>query len=156
LTAPLNRTEGISPNETLNKLESICDIGFNFFRDGERLSKAYEEIRALRESLDQLAAPGGTVYNLEWMNSVIVRNLALCAEIGIYSAMERKESRGCHVRTDYPEVNNRDYLFSFTASLKDGELSYGKIYPEPIYVELDRGIYPNLAECISKTILEVI
>lgn len=156
LTAPLNRTEGISPIETLNKLESICDIGFNFFRDGERLSKAYEEIRALRESLDQLAAPGGTVYNLEWMNSVIVRNLALCAEIGIYSAMERKESRGCHVRTDYPEVNNRDYLFSFTASLKDGELSYGKIYPEPIYVELDRGIYPNLAECISKTILEVI
>jgi succinate dehydrogenase / fumarate reductase flavoprotein subunit len=156
LTAPLNRTNGISPIEALNKLESICDKGFNFFRDGERLAKAYEEIRGLRASLDQMAAPGGAVYNLEWMNSVILRNLALCAEIGIYSAMQRKETRGCHVRSDYPQVNNKDYMFSYTASLKDGEINYGKSYPEAVYMPIDNNIYPDIAECISKTILEVI
>ncbi|HCJ58948.1 FAD-binding protein [Lutispora sp.] len=156
LTAPLNRSKGISPIEALNKLESICDKGFNFFRDEERLVKAYEEICSLRASLDQMAAPGGAVYNLEWMNSVIVRNLALCAEIGIYSAMQRKETRGCHVRSDYPQVNNKEYMFSYTASLKDGDINYGKSYPEAVYMPIDNNIYPNIAECISKTILEVI
>lgn len=155
LTAPLNRTEGISPIETLDRLEKTCDVGFNFFRDGVRLQKAYDEICGLRSSLDKLAAPGGPQYNLELMNSVSVRNLALCTEIGLYSALNRKESRGTHIRTDYPEVNNKEYQFSFTASLKDGKIQYGKSYPEAIYKELDTNNYSNIGECISKTILEV-
>jgi len=155
LTAPLDRTEGISPIEALDKLENICDVGFNFFRDGARLQKAYDEIRELTASLDKMAAPGGPQYNLEWMNSVAVRNLALCAEIGLYSALERKESRGTHIRTDYPEVNNKEYQFSFTASLKDGQIRYGKSYPEAIYKDLDTNNYANIGECISKSILEV-
>lgn len=155
LTAPLNRTEGISPIEALDKLENICDVGFNFYRDGERLAKAYDEIRELRASLAQMTAPGGPLYNLEWINSLSVRNLALCAEIGIYSALERKESRGCHLRSDCPQVSNKEYQFSFTASLKDGNIQYGKSYPEGIYKELDTNNYEDFGECISKSILEV-
>ncbi len=156
LVAPLSRSEGLSPIEAINKLERICDLGFNFIRDEKRLHEAYEEILELKKSLNLMAAPGGNVYNLEWMNSIIFKNLVLCAEIGIYSALNRKESRGCHVRSDYPEVNNRDYLFSYSASIENGEIVYKKVYPEPIYSELDRNIHPNIAECISKTILEVI
>lgn len=155
LTAPLNRAEGLSPIETLNKMEEICDKGFNFFRDGKRLSQAYEEILALKDSLNQIYAPGGEKYNLELINFVSLRDLALCAEIGIYSALQRKESRGCHVRSDYPEVNNKEYQFSYTASLSNGEIIYGKSYPEAVYKTLDTNNYPDLAECIRKTILEV-
>lgn len=155
LIAPLNRNEGISPIETLNKLESICDIGFNFFRDGERLSKAYDEMKVLISSLDQMVAPGGSKYNLELINSIGVRHLAICAEVGLYSALNRKETRGCHVRSDYPEVNNKEYQFSFVASLENGQLVYSKSYPEATYKELDTINYTNLAECIRKTTLEV-
>lgn len=154
LTAPRQKSQGISPIEAWKKLEQICEAGFGFVRDGTRLQTAYEEIAALRASLDDMAAPGPGQYNMEWMNSVMVRNLALCAEIGIYSALNRKESRGCHLRMDQPQVNNEEYLFSWTARLKDGQLIYEKEVPVPVCLPLDTRNYPSVLDCIAETILK--
>ena len=154
LTAPRGRSGGVSPIEARKKLEQICEAGFGFVRDGRRLQKAYNEIAALRASLDDMAAPGSGRYNLEWMNSVAVRNLALCAEIGIYSALNRKESRGCHLRMDQPQVNNKEYLFSWTARLNGGQPVYEKEVPVPAYLPLDTRNYPSVLDCIAETILK--
>lgn len=155
LEAPFNNKSGFSPSDALATLYKICDTGFNYYRDGGRLAKAYEDIRALRKQLDGMSlSTSSRKYNLEWMQSVIVRNLALCAEIGIHAALERKESRGTHLRDDYPEVNNKDFLFSFTASLGEDEPEYGRREPGETFISLDRSVYPNIAECIAQTILE--
>jgi succinate dehydrogenase / fumarate reductase flavoprotein subunit len=156
LLEPLNRSGGISPIETRIKLERICDEGFDFFRDGTRLARAYGEIVKLRQSLKELsAAPRERAYNLEWLNSVVVRNLALCAEIGIYGALNRKESRGSHLRADFPGVNNRDYLFSFAASLSGtGEIVYEKQRPEPYYLPLITEDYPSVSEYLAEKVLQ--
>jgi L-aspartate oxidase len=39
-----------------------------------------------------------------------LRNLAQCAMLIIQCAMKRRESRGLHVTTDYPERNDKDFL----------------------------------------------
>jgi L-aspartate oxidase len=39
-----------------------------------------------------------------------LRNLAQCAMLIIRCAMKRRESRGLHVTTDYPERNDKDFL----------------------------------------------
>ena len=153
LMAPRGRTQGVSPIEAWKKLEQISEVGFGFIRDGQRLQKAYDEIVALRAGLDQMAAPGDGSYNMEWINSVLIRNLALCTEIGIRSALERKESRGCHLRMDQPQVDNEHYLFSYVASLKDGLPVYGKEAPVPTYLPLDMKNYPSVLDCIAETIL---
>ena len=112
-------------------------------------------MRALRKELDTLAlATPSRAYNLEWMQSIAVRNLALCAEIGIHAALERKESRGTHLRDDYPQVDNKNFLFSNVASLDDGEPRYGRREPGETFLPLDRAVYPDIAECIAQTILE--
>lgn len=154
LTAPRKRSEGISPVEAWKKLEQISEEGFGFVRDGRRLQKAYDEMTKLRASLDYMAAPGPGQYNLEWMNSVMLRNLALCTEIGIYCALNRRESRGCHLRMDEPQVNNKEYLFSWTAGLKDGKPVYEKEIPVPAYLPLDTDDYTNVQEYIAKAILK--
>lgn len=154
LTAPRKRSGGVSPIEAWKKLEQISEEGFGFVRDGRRLQKAYDDIRLLRNSLEHMAAPGPGAYNMEWMNSVMVRNLALCTEIGIYSALNRRESRGCHLRMDWPQVNNKEYLFSYTAGLKDGQPVYGKEVPVPAYLPLDTEDHPTVQDCIARTILK--
>ena len=154
LTGPRAKTEGVSPIEAWKKLEMIAEEGFGFVRDGVRLQKAYDEIVALRASLDEMAAPGSDVYNMEWINSVLVRNLALCTEIGIRCALDRKESRGCHLRMDEPQVDNQNFRFSWTAQLKDGEIVYDKLYPQPTYLPLDDKNYPSVLDCIADTILQ--
>ena len=42
-------------------------------------------------------------YNYEWLTACAVRNTAVCTEAGIRAALLRKESRGCHIRQDYPQ-----------------------------------------------------
>lgn len=154
LMAPRKRSEGVSPIEAWKKLEEISEIGFGFIRDGVRLQHAYDEIVSLRASLDRMSAHDSDCYNMEWINSVLVRNLALCTEIGIRSALDRKESRGCHLRMDEPQVDNENYLFSWVAYLKDGQPVYEKEIPEATYLPIDTSNYPSVLDCIAETILK--
>jgi succinate dehydrogenase / fumarate reductase flavoprotein subunit len=152
LLAPFGRPEGTSPIEVRAELERICDQGFDFFRDGARLEKAYGEISRLRRSLNTLAIPGSDRrYNLEWINALAVQNLALCAEPGIYAALNRRESRGTHLRADFPTVNNQEYLFSFTASLQNGTFVYDK--QRPPAPPHDSAVYPSVSDFLAERVL---
>ncbi len=137
LFAPLEKQDGLNPAKALLKIEEIADEGFNFFRTGSRLGKASEDIASLSASLKDLStASDSRKYNLDWYNSVIARNLTLCTQIGIYAANNRKESRGCHMRTDYPSVDNINYLYNTYASLNGGKLVYSNEKPEEVYTSL--------------------
>lgn len=153
LLAPLERTEGESPIQLRNELDRLCDDGFNCYRDGFRIQRAYEGVLALKERAKKAAAPGGTKYNLELLNALALRNLLTCCEVGLYSALSRKESRGCHLRADFPQVDNQNFRFSYTAKWEKGSIVYGKSYPRAVYVPLEDRNFDNVAECIAETIL---
>ena len=155
LEAPFGREEGVSPADMFRSIYALCDRGFNFIRTGALIDDAYTGVRDLRSQLGAISlSTDSRSYNLEWMQYIMVRNLILCAELGLYAASERKESRGTHLRVDHPEVNNKEYLFSYVGALKDGEPVYTTKAPEDANCPLDRNIYPNVAECIATTILE--
>lgn len=153
LLQPLERTEGESPIELRCELERICDEGFNFYRDGSRMQTAYDALLRIKERAEHLYAPGGRCYNLELLNAVSLRNLLLCCEVGLFSALSRKESRGCHLREDYPMVDNENFCFSYTAKLVDGALVYGKSFPKAAAFPLEHRNFANVADCIADTIL---
>jgi succinate dehydrogenase / fumarate reductase flavoprotein subunit len=154
LFLPFERKKGPSPADAYLALEQICDAGFDFYRDGPRLERAYEDITRLWGDLDKLyIANTVQAYNLEWLDYFIVRNLSLCARIGIYAALNRRESRGTHLRTDYPEVNNKEYLFNFVARLKDGALEYTQRRPVEYYLPLDTRNYQSVTEFIADKVL---
>lgn len=153
LLAPLARTEGESPIRLRGELERLCDDGFNCCRDGAHLRRAYEGVLALKERARNLAAPGGPRYNLELYNALALRNLLLCCEVGLYSALSRKESRGCHLRADYPRVDNADYLFSRTARWDGERVVYGESRPKALYLPLEERSFESVEECVADTIL---
>ena len=163
ILSPFTRLRGMSPIEARTRLEKICDEGFDFFRDEERLAGAYRKIIALHQSLQELSVPlADRRYNLEWLNSLIVRNLALLAEIGIYGALNRRESRGTHLRADFPGVNNKEYLFSFVASVpgglvtgipQPGSIVYEKRRPEAYHLPLVTENYPSVADFLAEKVL---
>ena len=153
LLAPLARTEGESPILLRGELDRLCDDGFNCYRDGPRLRRAYEGVLALKERARNLAAPGGPRYNLELYNALALRNLLLCCEVGLYSALSRKESRGCHLRADYPQVDNQNFLFSYTARWDGERIVYGKSRPEAPYLPLEQRNFESVEACIADTIL---
>jgi succinate dehydrogenase / fumarate reductase flavoprotein subunit len=61
---------------------------------------------AIRERAAKVAAPGGAAANPAWQSWLDLRSLVVVAEAVVRSALERRESRGAHVRDDYPEADS--------------------------------------------------
>lgn len=125
LLAPLEKIQGRSPFKVLEEIEEICDNGFHFFRTQQRLDEAEKRICALSNTLDSMAVSGKfREYNYEWLCAASARNLALCAQMGIIAAGRRKESRGTHMRADYPIIDHEHQLHRFVFHLENGKPVY--------------------------------
>lgn len=84
--------------EIRERLQTVMQKYVGIVRSDERLQKAADAIAALREEAQALlVGPPLTNETLE------LRNLLETADLIVRSARERKESRGLHFTTDYPE-----------------------------------------------------
>ena len=60
--------------------------------------------------------------NKEVIEAIESRNMIILAKCIILSALNRKESRAAHYRSDYPEIDNIKYLRNFYSTMKEGEI----------------------------------
>jgi L-aspartate oxidase len=72
-------------------------------RTNERLAQASAALSVLAEEIDMLYATCRPTEDL-----LELRNLCLTAQLIVRSAQERKESRGLHYNTDYPEAREEE------------------------------------------------
>jgi succinate dehydrogenase / fumarate reductase flavoprotein subunit/fumarate reductase flavoprotein subunit len=49
-------------------------------------------------------------YNLAWQEWLNVQNILTVARLTCQSALARRESRGSHYRSDFPDTDNREWL----------------------------------------------
>lgn len=50
------------------------------------------------------------------VKAIELQNMVAVSRMVIKSALERKESRGSHYRSDYPDENDRDWLNNMVVS----------------------------------------
>jgi succinate dehydrogenase / fumarate reductase flavoprotein subunit len=112
ISAPFANQNGMSPVKVHRHIEATADIGFNFCRNEPGLTKALAEIERIRdEELPRMSVSSKCrAYNCEWLEAIQARNLLTCTEAGIRAALMRKESRGTHIREDYPQVDHDQWL----------------------------------------------
>lgn len=100
--APLVRQDGESAFAIQREVQAIMQAHAGLVRSEEGLAQALREIADLRARAEHVSAPGGAAANAGWACALDVRSLLLVAEAVIRSAMQRRETRGAHVRTDFP------------------------------------------------------
>lgn len=136
---------GESPIQFYSRIEEVCDRGFGLIRTGEKLEQALKEILALKEEWNTLSlSSAGSAYNAEWLWALQAENLLVCCEAGIRAAILRKESRGCHIRKDYPAVNHDEYLVKFVHSIEDGQMTTRTRKPVVSKLALPTGTRENV------------
>lgn len=79
------------------------------FRDEQGMTKGLSIIKNLKESLGKIYAPDIKRYNVELLEAIEINLMLTGAELTFGSALFRKESRGHHNRTDYPEEDNKNW-----------------------------------------------
>lgn len=143
----LKNDKGINPFEVKKHIELVADEGFNFYRNEEKFNKAFGMLEKVKEEISCMSIKNkGSYYNLELLTAIQNRNLLVCLEAGMTAAHIRRESRGCHIRTDYPEVNHDDWCVRLISSLKDEKLEINKSKPNVTKNQLPKGKHNNIID----------
>lgn len=150
INAPLIHTQGFNAMEVIKEIHRAADAGFGSFRNEEGLSAALSKIDRIRmEKLPNLAAKSKSQnYNFERLYALQAENLLTCAEAGIRAALLRRESRGFHLRTDYPQVDNEKWTVRILAAKGPDGMTLSKRKPVTTKVPIPQGKEANIAEYI--------
>lgn len=99
----VTRERGFRAHIIMDRLRELMWSKVGIVRDAESLAAAYQEVYELKAQASQLRAFHGRD-----MAATLEVPMALdAAEMMIRGAMERRESRGAHYRTDFPEEDPR-------------------------------------------------
>ncbi|QAY74625.1 succinate dehydrogenase flavoprotein subunit [Agromyces protaetiae] len=93
------------------ELQDEMDKGAQVFRTDESLAHVTNVIAELRERYQNVAVQDkGKRFNTDLLEAVELGFLLDLAEVVVYSARNRKESRGGHMRDDYPKRDDENYM----------------------------------------------
>jgi succinate dehydrogenase / fumarate reductase flavoprotein subunit len=101
MLAPFDRTSGENPYDVVSSLQDSMEAGAGMYRDEAGLKKCLEDLGALRRRAEGVRAEGNRQFNPGWHVTMELRNLLTVSEAVVRSALERRESRGGHSRTDF-------------------------------------------------------
>lgn len=107
LEACMRRNDGVRPPEVKKRIQKLMWDHVGLVRSGPKLEETLRAFREIREHV----LPGvkvtsrSRILNREWMEAFELENMLDIAEAMAASSLQRKETRGAHYRTDYPELD---------------------------------------------------
>ncbi|MFJ3034315.1 succinate dehydrogenase flavoprotein subunit [Curtobacterium pusillum] len=112
MLAQLRASTGTERVAALRKeLQDEMDKNAQVFRTDESLARVTETIHELRNRFLQVSVQDkGKRFNTDLLEAVELGFLLDLAEVVVYSARNRKESRGGHMRDDYPKRDDENYM----------------------------------------------
>jgi succinate dehydrogenase / fumarate reductase, flavoprotein subunit len=97
--------------ELRKTLQEEMDKNAQVFRTEESLGSVTQTIQELRDRyLNVGIQDRGKRFNTDLLEAIELGFLLDIAEVVVFSARNRKESRGGHMRDDYPDRNDADYM----------------------------------------------
>jgi succinate dehydrogenase / fumarate reductase flavoprotein subunit len=119
MLAPQKRRSGIQPPELVRAIQDVMSpVGNSIYMREDRLKKALSKILEIKAKLPELWAKDWQY--LSACNEV--KSMATSAEMFFRASMERKESRGWHIREDYPGMDNKNWLKWIIIQNKNDEM----------------------------------
>ena len=75
-------------------------------REEKKLNEALKQLQEMQKDLDKLDVSDKSQYNNELLTALEVINMVEICILVVKSAILRRESRGAHYRSDFPESND--------------------------------------------------
>ena len=118
-----NSTTGELRTSMQHVMQKKCAV----FRTHDLISKGIEEYQEIESSLDKIDIKDKSlVFNTDLVEALELHNLMAQSKVTLYSALNRKESRGAHAREDYKERDDKNWLVHSLAWLNDkGDVNMG-------------------------------
>ena len=114
---PFERKSSTSIYSLRDRCKQSMWVNAGLVRSEESLEKAANEMNEIREQLSTISlSQGRRAFHLEWMEYLSILNYLDVCDMIIKSAQTRKESRGSHYRSDYPEKEKNPTFYNICCS----------------------------------------
>jgi succinate dehydrogenase / fumarate reductase flavoprotein subunit len=100
----------VNPYDVRKEFTDMMDVKAYIFRDEKNLVEGLKKVRELRNLAWKHVDDSAKEYNTNFINVMEIDSLLRIGEIIIAGALNRKESRGAHSRTDYPLRDDVNFL----------------------------------------------
>jgi succinate dehydrogenase / fumarate reductase flavoprotein subunit len=93
------------------ELQETMDKNAQVFRTEETLQEAFDKIMELRKRYENISIQDqGRRFNTDLLEAVELGFLLDLAEVTVITCRERRESRGAHLREDFPDRNDKKFM----------------------------------------------
>ena len=124
LLAPFGDRAKASENPFLlhEALQETMQEHVGIARKEEGLKEALNRVLELKERAQNVSVSGSRLYNPGWHTAIDIQFMLIVSEAITRCAIERKESRGAHWRTDFPNKTEAFGNVNIIAYKHDGEM----------------------------------
>ena len=117
---PCSGSPASSPsNWCARSRQAIAPVGYSIYKKKERLEEA---LGLVLEAQEQVARHWPPPIPITWPPPTRPRAMVLCAEMFYRASLARQESRGWHLREDFPERDDSGWLKWILVQDKDGQM----------------------------------
>ncbi len=118
--APLENKEGTSGREVIHVIqEAMAPVDYVMVKSEKRMMEALGLVNKAKALLADMKAED---YH-ELSKCVDARSMVIGAELFYRASLERKESRGFHLREDYPRMDNENWLKWVIITRQDDDMN---------------------------------
>ncbi len=105
MLVPFESTDGENPYAIHHDLQDAMQNLVGIFRNAEDLERALGKLEELKKRAARVLVEGSRLFNPGWHLARDLKSMLTVSEAVTRSALERRESRGAHSRTDFPDTN---------------------------------------------------
>ncbi len=120
--APLERENGISPRDIIHEVqEAMAPCDYVFVKSEDRMQEALDIVTDAASKLGQMKVDN---YH-DLVKCIEAEAMTLGGELFYRTSMMRKESRGFHLREDYSEMDDQNWMkWIIVKKGSDGEMVF--------------------------------
>ena len=128
LLGPFEEDKNENPYEIHKELKLLMGEYVGIIRNEENLNEGIKRLEAMLAKTRKCGASKGRKYNPGWHQALDIENMVISGLLLAHGALARKESRGGHTRTDFP--NSEKSLERLLYIQKPGETSTVEVIEE--------------------------
>ncbi len=127
---------GESVHEVASELRRVMQQHCGVFRFPDLLEEGVRKIKEVEQRVAQIAiGDKSRVFNTARVEALEVENLIEVAVASLVSAQARKESRGAHDRSDFPERDDENWIKHTLWYKENSRLEYKPVHMQPLTAE---------------------
>ena len=115
--------KGVRSISIFHKIQQTMFDGLSPLRDEKGIQTVIDNLLKIKEKdFPTIMVPSKSRrYNLDWRNALEIPYMWDCVMGTAQAALIRKETRGTHCRTDYPKMDNANWLVNTIVKLDNGQ-----------------------------------